>query len=245
MNKIFSFFIENFPSFKTILIGGPLGLLWAFLCLYIAGLFKRKFGLKTGYSRKIFHFSIFSSVAIIQFIWGTPIVCLFGGMTSIVVFIAVVLGDGNILYEAMAREKDEPHRSYFIIVPYFATLIGGLTSNIFWGNFAIFGYLVTGFGDAVGEPFGTRFGAHEYRVPSLRGVKTKRSLEGSFAVFIASIIAIAMGIILTPAMSLHSGVILKIFVMGFLSAVIEAVSPHGWDNTTMQILPTLMARYLL
>jgi phytol kinase len=245
MDEIFTFFIDNFPSVKAIFIGGPIGLLWAFLCLYVAGLFKQKVGLKTGYTRKIFHFSIFTSVAIIQFIWGTPIVCLFGGMTTIVIFIAILLGDGNIFYEAMAREKDEPHRSYFIIVPYFATLIGGLTSNIFWGEFAIFGYLVTGFGDAIGEPVGTRFGAHEYRVPSLKGVKTKRSFEGSFAVFVASIIAISIGIILTPTMSLHSSMILKIFVIGLLSTVVEAVSPHGWDNTTMQILPTLMAKYLL
>ncbi|NOZ60870.1 MAG: hypothetical protein GXO74_04240 [Calditrichaeota bacterium] len=245
MDKVFNFFIENFPSVKTILIGGPLGLSWAFLCLYVAGLFKRKFGLKTGYTRKIFHFSIFASVAAIQFLWGTPIVCLFGGMTSLVILLAVILGDGNIFYEALAREKDAPHRSYFIIVPYFATLIGGLASNIFLGNFAVFGYLVTGFGDAIGEPVGTRFGAHEYRVPSLKGVKTKRSLEGSFAVFVVSGIAIVLGIFLTPTMDLHFSLILKILLIALFSAVIEAVSPHGWDNTTMQILPALMVKCLL
>ena len=33
------------------------------------------------------------------------------------VFFAVWRGPGNMLYEAMAREKDEPHRTFFILVP--------------------------------------------------------------------------------------------------------------------------------
>ncbi|OQX88747.1 hypothetical protein B6D60_01265 [candidate division KSB1 bacterium 4484_87] len=245
MDRIFSFFIDNFPSAKTILLGGPAGFLWALLCLYVAGRFKMKLGMKTGYTRKIFHFCIFASVAVIQFVWGTPIVCLFGGMTSLVILLAVILGDGNILFEALAREKDEPHRSYFIVVPYLSTLIGGLATNIFLENFAIFGYLVTGFGDAIGEPVGTRFGTHTYRVPSLRTVRTTRSLEGSLAVFLVSSVAILLGMMLTTGMSFHSIILLKILLIGLLSAVIEAASPHGWDNMAMQILPALMVKYLL
>jgi len=38
-----------------------------------------------------------------------------------------------------------------------------------------------GWGDAVGEPVGTRFGRHPYRVPSLAGVPATRTLEGSLA----------------------------------------------------------------
>jgi hypothetical protein len=37
-----------------------------------------------------------------------------------------------IMYEAMAHEKDEPKHTHYIIVPYLATLLGGLTSNIFF-----------------------------------------------------------------------------------------------------------------
>jgi hypothetical protein len=43
------------------------------------------------------------------------------------------------LYEAMARETDAPHRTHYIIVPYFATLIGGLASNILFGPVAVVG----------------------------------------------------------------------------------------------------------
>ena len=48
------------------------------------------------------------------------------------------------LYEAIAREKDEPRRTFFVLLPYFTTLAGGLASNILFGPFAVAGYLVTG-----------------------------------------------------------------------------------------------------
>ena len=58
--KTISFFIDNFPSWNAITLGGPLGLLWAYLCLHLAGSLKRK-GWKTGYTRKTFHFLIFGN----------------------------------------------------------------------------------------------------------------------------------------------------------------------------------------
>jgi len=243
VEKILSFLIDNFPSLKSIIIGGPLSLFWTFLCLYFAGFLKKNKGLKTGYTRKIFHFLVFSSAAIIQLIWDISIVCLFGGMATIIIFYSISKGSGFILYEALAREKDEPHRSYYIIIPYFATLLGGLTSNILFGKFAIFGYLVTGFGDAIGEPVGTRFGKHTYRVPSFKGVKTNRSYEGSFAVFIVSMLAITIGIILTSTLGFTLRNIFLIPLLALICMAIEAISPHGWDNTTMQIIPALLSNF--
>jgi len=245
LERILSFFIENFPPWKTIFIGGPAGFVWALGCLAFAGVMKSRKGLLTGYTRKIFHFLIFFSVALIQWLWGTPIVCLFGGMTTCVVFLAVFLGPGNLLYEAMAREKDEPRRTHYIIVPYFATLIGGLAGNILFGPVAIVGYLVTGLGDAVGEPFGTRFGRHEYKVPSLTSVKAVRSWEGSGAVLAMCTVAVVIGVALAPELGFTRQSILMIPLLGLVCAAAEAVSPHGWDNLTMQVVPTCLATLIL
>jgi phytol kinase len=245
IDKILSFFIDNFPTLNEILIGGPVGLLWAFLCLFIAGYLKSKKGFRTGYSRKIFHFSIFGSVALIQWQWGTSIVCLFGGMTTIVVFYAIHRGSGNILYEAMAREKDSPHRTHYIVVPYFATLIGGLVTNIIFGPIAVIGYLVTGLGDAVGEPVGTKFGKHKYRTPSLTSVKSERSLEGSTAVWLMSFLAIIAGIALSPELSFSTMYFFTVPALSIICALTEALTPHGWDNTTMQVVPVWIAHFLL
>lgn len=240
-----SFFIDNFPSSEAILIEGPLGLVWAYSSLCFSGYLKRTKGLPTGYTRKTFHFLIFGSVAAIQWLLGTPSVCLFGGMTSLVIFYAIWRGPGNPLYEAMAREKDEPHRTHYIVVPYLATLIGGLISNILFGPLAVVGYLVTGLGDAVGEPIGTRFGKHTYRVPSLTSVKAIRSFEGSGAVLLMSLLAVVLGVALSPEMTFTRSYLFYVPILAVLSTIIEAISPHGWDNTTMQVGPTLLARLFL
>lgn len=226
------------------MIGGPLGLLWSYVCLYLAGYLKKHTGLKTGYTRKVFHFLIFTSVVIIQLIWGTPIVCLFGGMCSLIILYAVFRGDGHPLYEAIARDTDVLHRTHFIMVPYFATLIGGLASNILFGPAAIVGYLVTGFGDAVGEPVGTRFGRHTYSVASLTSVKAVRSLEGSAAVLIGCVLALMAALVLSPHLKFTGWSLLTIPLLGLICVFTEAFSPHGWDNTPMQVVPTFFATFL-
>ena len=244
VQRVIAFFVDNFPSWRAIAVGGPIGLLWAYLCLYFAGYLKRNKGLKTGYTRKVFHFLIFTSAVVVQCLWDTPILCLFGGMTTLIIFYAIFRGHGHLLYEAMARESDAPHRTHYIVVAYIATLIGGLTSNILFGQAAVVGYLVVGLADAIAEPVGTRFGKHTYRVPSFRGVKSTRTLEGSAAVFLVCLPAIALGILLCPELVLTPRSFLTIPLLCLACMALEAVSPHGWDNATMQLFPSFFATLL-
>jgi phytol kinase len=240
LDRLTGFFIQNFPSWKALAVGGPLGLLWSFAALWFAGWLKQH-GTRTGYTRKVFHFLIFGTVAALQWRLDTPAVCLFGGMCTIAVFFAVWTGPGNRLYEALARERDEPHRTFFILVPYFTTAIGGLVSNIAFGPVAVAGYLVTGLGDAIGEPVGTMFGTHHYRVRSLSSVPATRSLEGSTAVFIMSVGALLLAAAVSQQITLPALGIAKVLVIAAASTLVEAASPHGWDNATMQIVPTALA----
>ena len=221
-------------------MGGPAGLAWSLAALWIAGTLKRR-GMRTGYTRKIFHFLIFGTAALLQWRCGSPAVCLFGGMCSLVVFYAVWRGPGHRLYEAMARERDEPHRTFFILVPYFTTLLGGLAGNMLFGPVALAGYLVTGLGDAIGEPAGTLFGKHRYRVRSLSSVPATRSYEGSAAVFVMSAVALALAAAASPQIALGHFGLLKLLAIAAASTVAEAISPHGWDNATMQVVPTALA----
>lgn len=239
IEHITGFFMANFPSWKEIAMGGPLGLAWSFAALSLAGWLKRR-GVRTGYTRKVFHFLIFGTVAVLQWRLGTPAVCLFGGMVTLAVFFAVWQGAGHMLYEAMAREKDSPHRTFFILVPYFTTLAGGLVSAMAFGPVAVAGYLVAGLGDAIGEPVGTRFGRHRYRVWSLASVPATRSVEGSAAVFVMSAAALALAAWMSPAITFMPHGLPKIVAIAGAAALAEAVSPHGWDNATMQIVPTAL-----
>ncbi len=100
-----------------------------------------------------------------------------------------------------------------------------------------------GWGDAVGEPVGSRWGKHRYRVPSLLGVKATRSLEGSGAVAGVSIVVAFLGLYLIgysgPA-SLKTAVI-----CGLGGAAVEAISNHGLDNLTMQFTAAGLAYLVL
>jgi phytol kinase len=245
MNTYVRFFIENVPTFREFVRGFPPFLLWAYLCLFLSGYLKKSRGLKTGYTRKIFHFLIFTSATAIQVVWGLRTLCLFGTATSAVIFYAILCGDGHLLYEAIARENDAPHRTYYIIAPYLATLVGGVTSNVLFDNAALVGYLVTGLGDAVGEPVGTRFGKHPYRVPSFGGISSTRSYEGSAAVFLVSLLAIVAAFGVSPELRFGRQHVFLFPILALLATVLEAISPHGWDNVVMQIIPSWCATLFL
>ncbi len=236
-----AFFRDNLPSGNLLTLGTLPAFAWALTCLTLAGYLKTRRGWRTGYTRKVFHFLIFGSVVAIQALYGIRGVCLFGAATSVVVFWAVLQGDGYPLYEAMAREKDAPHRTYFILTPYLATLIGGLTASILFGHGAMVGFLVTGLGDAIGEPVGTRFGRHPYRVPAPRGVVATRTWDGSAAVFTACLIALVIAVWLIPAYRTSGSSLAWLPALALVSTAVEAIAPHGWDNALLQIVPSWLA----
>jgi phytol kinase len=235
MRSILKFFTDNTPEIATVLTAGPAGLAWAAACLWFAGYLRRARGVRTGFTRKVFHFLIFLTVSAIHVWFGLPAVCLFGGMTTLVIFGAVALGSGNLLYEAIAREKDAPHRTFYVVVPYVATLLGGVVSNMLFGPYALVGYLVTGVGDAIGEPVGTRYGRHSYRVPSLRPVGPTRTLEGSAAVLVACVVMLVVAVAANPESCWTLALLWRIPVIAMLCTLAEARSPHGIDNAVLMI----------
>ena len=243
--SIADFLAANIPSVTALAMGGPAALLWAAACLILAGDLKACWQWKTGYTRKVFHFLIFGTVVLVHWIWGAPGVCLFGGMTTLAIAYALLRGPGHFMYEAMAREKDAPNRTHYVVVPYFATLLGGLASNVFFPHTAVLGYLVAGLGDAIAEPVGTRFGKHQYRVPALRGLRTVRSLEGSASVLVVSALSLAACLGLSPHFVVSGESLLVVMLIAAVATIAEAVSPHGWDNAVLQVVPAWMGSVLL
>jgi phytol kinase len=245
MQSTFEMMGLNWSLVATLILCGPMGLVWSYGCLSFAAHLKQVHRVRTGYTRKIFHCLIFLSAVAAQAFLGFFAVCLFGSMVTLVVAYAVLRGNGHRFYEALAREHDRPNRTYYIIAPYFATLIGGLATNFVFGPLAIVGYLVGGLADAAGEPVGTRWGKHRYVVPAIGKVRATRSLEGSFGVLMVSLVALVIGIAITPELHLNLRTLILLPMIAAICAIVEAVSPHGWDNTPMQIVPALLAALLL
>lgn len=208
----------------------------------LAGWLRVKRGVRTPYTRKIFHFLIFTAAGGLQAWIGLPAVTVFGSVVSLLVLHAIWRGDGHPLYEALARPTDAPHRTLFVAIPLLTTAVGGLAANLFFPAFAYVGYLVGGWGDAIGEPVGTRYGKHRYSVPSLAGVRATRSLEGSAAVTLMGMAAATLALLAgghAPPVALGVGV-----ACGLAGAAVEAVSSHGLDNLTVQVTATAVAAWL-
>jgi len=228
------FLNQLFPEPQVIAIVTPITILCIFLFLYCSGTLQLSYKIKTNYTRKLFHILVFSIAGVIGFFFGFRAVMLYGGITALIVIFVIYLGEGHILYEGIAREQDKPHRSLYIGVPFITTAIGGLLNNYFFLEFALVGYLVAGWGDAIGEPVGVRFGKHRYKVPSLRGVKCTRSVEGSIAIFTMSAIGTAVALFLIGIASMQV-IFIAAILTGIATALVEAVSPHGLDNLTTQV----------
>lgn len=201
----------------------------------LAGALKRYAGWNTGYTRKTLHFLIFFTAVGLHFWGGMAAVNILGVGMGLFVLYSVWAGNGNFFFEAMAREKDQPRRGYFVIVPYLTTAAGGLISNFFFGASAVMGYALCGAADAIAEPVGVRFGKHKYRVPSLKKVRVaERSLEGSLSVLVVSLGFSFLFFFyiyhLPPVKAAFSSAVLSVAVV-----VVEAVSFHGADNLTIQV----------
>jgi phytol kinase len=207
----------------------------------LSGALKRRAGWRTGYTRKLFHFLIFFTAIGLHLWGGMPAVNVLGLGMGIYVILVVRAGDGNFFFEALAREKDSPRRGYFIVIPYLTTALGGLIANWLFGAFAVMGYLVGGAADAVAEPVGVRFGRHRYRVLSLRRVQTaERSIEGSLSVLAVSVILSALFF----SVHYHLPVSHSLLIAALLSMAVmfvEAASPHGADNLTIQVTASGLA----
>jgi len=224
-----------------ILLGALVALVWSYSCLSLAAHLKVKARLRTGYTRKLFHVLIFTTAVFVQAIGGFWAVCVFGSMVALVVGFAVFRGQGDRLYEALAREQDGQDRTYYIVVSYFATMIGGMTSNIIFGPLAVVGYLVGGLGDAAGEPAGVRWGRHPYKV----GAIVTKTFEGSLAVLAASVVALLIGVAISPQLSFDLRSLIVVPLIALICTLVEAFSPRGWDNVSMQVVPTVLAAILL
>ena len=250
-NSILSFtrelireFASGLPDLDSLLILLVAFAAWAFFCSEISAFLKTKKGLKTGYTRKTFHFLVFISAAIINLIFGFTGVCLFGIMVSGFIFYALIRRKSSGLYLALARESDHPNSALYIIIPYLSTLSGGVLVNYFFPDLVIIAYLVCGVADASGEVIGTRFGKHRFRVNIFNIHKSVKSLEGSGSVLLFSFLIYAVYSLLA-GQTLNAGMIGWIFLASLIVSLVEILTPKGFDNLTIQITAVLVFQYFI
>lgn len=201
---------------------------------YLAGRLRTGSDVAVGYTRKIFHFAVFTTAGVFMWHWGYGAVMILGGVAFIFVLVACYRADGFVLYEGIARADDAPHRTYYVIVPFLATAFAGLISVYFFWTFAIVGFFVAGWGDAAGEPIGTAFGKHRVVLPFFGKTSFTRSLEGSAGVFVLSLLACGIATWLAFDWELYKMILVSLAV-AVTAVFVEFFSPHGIDNFTVQV----------
>lgn len=210
---------------------------------WIAGGVLRKAPSASPLPRKIFHVGIFTGAVPIHLWFGFWGLVLYGLGISLLVLNALCRGPEGTLYRVLARAADGSVERRFILLPLTSTALGGITSVLLVGSFAVVGFLVCGWGDAVGELVGTRWGFHRYTIPSLGGEPRARSLEGSGGVFLAGFLGASSALGLLGFSPVQAGGIGCL--CGLVGAVAEGISSHGTDNFTTQLLPSLTAWWFL
>ena len=219
-------------------------IIWAIVCVKVPAYLKIKRNVRTGFTRKSFHFLVFISVSIINIIWDFTGVCLFGIIISSFIFYALFKGANSGLYLALAREADAPKSTLYIILPYLSTLTGGILLNIFYPEYVIVGYLICGLADASGEVIGTLYGKHRFQVKIFNFHKSFKSLEGCTSVFLLSFIVYTLYVYYHFG-TVNFGNIALIILSSFIITVTEIISPKGFDNLTIQIMAVVCYIYLI
>ena len=227
------FIKEAWPSWQLWAYLLPVALLYGIVAAWLAGWLRVEKRWRVGYTRKLFHFCIFTAAGVLQLIWGLPVVVVFGTAISLLVLWAVYKGEQSNFYRALARPTDAPQEKLFILIPLLTTAAGGVLANLFFGQWAAIGYLVGGWGDAIGEPVGSKWGKHRYKVPSMAGVAATRSVEGSAAVFFVSTVVAFLGL-QAQGQSWNTALFYSLLIAAAATGV-EAISTHGLDNLTIQL----------
>ena len=212
-----------------------------FLTAYGGGQLVIKKGVRVNYTRKINHFMLFISPMFLNRILSyeytlvTLIASFLIGVLTLGVYIKPIrekYGFIATMFASFDRPEDRPNTllwvstqiivAGFILIPmivYFFT-IGKL-------DLVFIPLLINGLGDGLAEPVGVAFGKHKYTVRALFSDKRyERSLEGSFCVFVVSVLSI----ILMMGNFTHHQFIVALAVIPVVMTLAEALSPHTWDS---------------
>ncbi|MEO1402351.1 MAG: hypothetical protein AAFV72_14070 [Cyanobacteria bacterium J06635_1] len=191
-------------------------------------------------SRKINHMAVFVGGSLL-FGWlpeASARVNLYAVCSAILIMVVIVCCFRNAVpfryaYAANTRQSDAPHVTFFFWVSWVVSIAALAMVDVLFAQMAVtrIAVLIVGIADGVAEPIGRRYGRHRYRVLSLWGPSSFRSLEGSLAVW-----GTTLAVIL--CCSAHIGTGQSTWLVAALTtasvvAVVEAISPRGCDNFTL------------
>lgn len=214
----------------------------------LTGLLTIKKEVNIGYTRKTLHFcSFFLPYGVNKILpsGGNILLILMKFWIILAIFLLLTkwlrraLVFPLIIFRSFDRPEDRPYTTVWLVTQFIATGIVLAAFGFLWhylgastDNLALILVLIVGIGDGLAEPVGIKFGKHKYKARAIYfngkfcGGEFTRSFEGSFVVYIVSIIVIA--IFYTTFTKLQF--IIAIFLIPIIATLSEAFAPRTWDN---------------
>lgn len=204
----------------------------------VTGALRLRGELRAGDARKINHVLALAGVAL-WFGWlPTEVARGSAIVTGATLLVCVLVTCGLREYRpfrwgfaANTRPSDAPHEAAFFWSSWLVSMVAILIADLLFLDMRVTrtAALVVGLADGLAEPVGVRWGRHRYSVqwPGMRAAV--RSVEGSLCVLVTSFLVV-LGCYWET-----EGVVAGTVLIAVLLTVVEAASPHGWDNFTIPV----------
>jgi hypothetical protein len=207
----------------------------------LAALLVIKYNVKVNYTRKLVHISYFIFPQILDKLfldfkknfytecWNIWII-----LVLLVVLAKPIRSRIKIvetMFKAVDRPEDRPYTLLWLATQTIATLFVIIPFALYFSSigkteWVFIPILINGLADGLAEPVGVRFGKHKYQTRSCCSSRLyTRSYEGSFCVYIVSLIIIlSFYYFFTFKEYIFNSILIPILI-----TFTEAYSPHTWD----------------
>jgi phytol kinase len=211
---------ESFPTTSLITQISAVAV-WLGLVFLVSDILRR-FNQDPELVRKVVHIGTGNVLLIAWWLHIPTWICISAG----VIFSAIALASHNI--NILSMLNDVGRKTYGVF--YYALSITILVT-VLWEHhpqYAAIGVMVMSWGDGMAALVGKRFGKHTFI-----HLGNKRSLEGSFAMFVTSLIVIVSILGIANGFRLKDiGIAIPIAA---IAALLEAYSPGGTDNLSVPL----------
>ena len=227
--------MENF------LINEAIKLFCFWLLALMLGKIVYNYQFKVNYTRKIHHFFLlfFPVLLVVYFPYNNEILGLISSFsflwTITPFYLRKYIPTLETCFLSFDRPEDRPFTLIWLITQLFCGLFIGITVAILveihfgipWPKIALLVLCLAHIGDGLAEPIGVRFGRIKYKTYALFTKKRYyRTIEGSLAVFISSIIVLCGFSYLFTSQQF----VIALITLPLMLMIVEAISPHTWDG---------------
>lgn len=227
--------------------------IYVVVIISIGEMLRKKMNYPISFTRKLIHLLAGFSAYIIPFQdnpWTAIIVA-----TTFVILLYLSSPNSPIKklaawFETMADREDELAAGHIMGPIYYSISITILVAiftlvlPVEYSFTAAAGLTTMYLGDGMGATIGIKYGKHKYRNP----FGGTRSLEGSLAVFVGSLVGAFIGILVFGIIGFgilsYLDAIYLSLVAAIVATLVEAVSPTGYDNFSVPFITTLVVYYV-